>query len=160
MIPAGGVRSPRVPIRCLLPDGWRANGATAAGPYNRAMQERGVLLFAHGARDPRWAEPFRRILDRLRTAEPGLPAELAFLELMAPDLAGGVAALAARGCRSVVVVPLFLGTGGHLREDLPRLLDAAARAHPGVAIRAVPAIGEQDAVADAIARACAALARA
>jgi sirohydrochlorin ferrochelatase len=28
-------------------------------------------------------------------------------------------------------VPLFLGTGGHLRRDLPPLVDALRAAHPG-----------------------------
>jgi sirohydrochlorin cobaltochelatase len=123
------------------------------------MAERGVLLFAHGARDPRWAEPFQRVLGRLADQAPDLPAALAFLEFMTPDLEGGVDALAARGCRSILIVPLFLGTGGHLRDDVPALVDAARRAHPALAIRLAPAIGEQDAVTDAIARACATLAR-
>jgi len=124
------------------------------------MPDRGVLLFAHGARDPRWAEPFRRVLARLADSAPDLPATLAFLEFMTPGLEGGVDALAARGCRSIVIVPLFLGTGGHLRDDVPVLVDAARRAHPSLAITLAPAIGEQDAVTDAIARACATLARA
>jgi len=124
------------------------------------MPDRGVLLFAHGARDPRWAEPFNRVLARLAESAPDLPAALAFLEFMTPGLEGGVDALAARGCRSILIVPLFLGTGGHLRDDVPALVDAARQAHPSLTISLAPAIGEQDAVTDAIARSCAALARA
>ena len=37
----------------------------------------GLVLFAHGARDPRWAEPFEAVAARLRTLEPGVPPHLA-----------------------------------------------------------------------------------
>jgi len=114
---------------------------------------RATLLFAHGARDPRWAEPFEAVAGRVRAAAPERPVRLAFLELMSPDLGAAVAALVADGATRVDVVPLFLGTGGHLRRDLPRLIEAARAAHPGVELRLHPAIGEQAEVIEAMARA-------
>ncbi len=114
---------------------------------------RALVLFAHGARDPRWAEPFEAVAERVRRAEPGLAVQLAFLELMAPTLTSAIDALAASGAITIDVVPLFLGTGGHLRKDLPPLVDAVRAAHPGLAIRLHAAIGEHAAVIDAMARA-------
>jgi sirohydrochlorin cobaltochelatase len=114
---------------------------------------RALVLFAHGARDPRWAEPFEAVAARVRAAAPGVPVVLAFLELMQPSLAEAVAALVAEGVTRVDVVPLFLGTGGHLRQDLPPLVEALRAAHPGVAIGLHAAIGEHAAVIDAMARA-------
>ena len=114
---------------------------------------RSLVLFAHGARDPRWAEPFEAVAARIRAAAPELAVALAFLELMAPSLGDAVAAEVARGATRVDVVPLFLGTGGHLRQDLPPLVDALRAAHPGVEIRLHAAIGEHPAVSDAMARA-------
>ena len=114
---------------------------------------RALVLFAHGARDPRWAEPFEAVAARVRAAAPGVPVVLAFLELMQPSLADALAALVAEGAARVDVVPLFLGTGGHLRQDLPPLVDALRAAHPGVAIGLHAAIGEHAAVIDAMARA-------
>jgi sirohydrochlorin cobaltochelatase len=114
---------------------------------------RALVLFAHGARDPRWAEPFEAVAARVRAAAPGVPVVLAFLELMQPSLAEAVAALVAEGATRVDVVPLFLGTGGHLRQDLPPLVEALRAAHPGVAIGLHAAIGEHAAVIDAMARA-------
>lgn len=32
------------------------------------MHSHGIVLFGHGARDPRWAEPFERLAARLRGA--------------------------------------------------------------------------------------------
>jgi sirohydrochlorin cobaltochelatase len=114
---------------------------------------RSLVLFAHGARDPHWAEPFEAVAARVRAATPELAVVLAFLELMAPSLADAVAAQVAEGATRVDVVPLFLGTGGHLRRDLPPLVDALRAAHPGVEIRLHDAIGEHPAVSEAMARA-------
>ena len=112
-----------------------------------------VVLFAHGARDPRWAEPFEAIAAQVRAAVPGGRVALAFLELMTPTLAEAVERVVAEGATAVDVVPLFLGTGGHLRQDLPPLVDALRSAHPDVAIRLHAAIGEHAAVSEAMARA-------
>ncbi len=114
---------------------------------------RALVLFAHGARDARWAEPFEAVAARIRHAAPALAVRLAFLEMMAPTLGDAVDSLATAGASEVDIVPLFLGTGGHLRRDLPPLLDAIRAAHPALAIRLHAAIGEHAAVLDAMARA-------
>ena len=114
---------------------------------------RGLLLFAHGARDPNWAEPFEAVVDRVRTAAPSTPVALGFLEFMTPTLAEAAEQLIDAGCDSVHVVPLFLGAGGHVRRDLPDLLARFALCHPRVEFRLHPAIGEVDEVVDAMARA-------
>ena len=111
----------------------------------------GLLLFAHGARDPRWALPFEDVARRIRVVRPGLALELAFLEFMAPDVLEAGRRLAAAGCRSVDVLPLFLGAGGHVRKDLPLLLDRLGAQFPAVQWRLQPAIGEAEAVVAAMA---------
>ena len=119
--------------------------------------KRGVLLFAHGARDPRWAEPFDGVAQRVRRADPALSVQLAYLEFMAPTLRDAGASLVAAGCARVDVVPLFLGAGGHVRKDLPALLAELSAEHPGVHWQLQRAIGEIDSVIDAMARAAIAL---
>lgn len=115
----------------------------------------GLLLFAHGARDPRWAEPFEAVAARVRAARPGVPVRLAFLEFMLPDLPTAAAGLVEAGCAGIDVVPLFLGAGGHVRKDLPALMETLRARHPGVDFRLHPAIGELPAVIDAMADAAA-----
>ena len=114
---------------------------------------RAIVLFAHGARDPRWAEPFEAIAAQVRAAVPGGRVALAFLELMTPTLAEAVGRLAAEGATAVDVVPLFLGSGGHVRTDLPALVAALRLAHPEITLRLHPAIGEHASVVAAMARA-------
>jgi sirohydrochlorin cobaltochelatase len=113
----------------------------------------GLILFAHGARDPRWAEPFEAVATAVRAARPGLPVRLAFLEFMAPTLPEAGAELAAAGCTQLTVLPMFLGAGGHVRKDLPLLMDTLSAAHPGVQLSLLPAVGEIDGVVAAMAAA-------
>ena len=111
----------------------------------------GLLLLAHGARDPRWARPFEDIVRRIRVERPAVAVELAFLEFIAPDLPTAGARLAAAGCVSVDVLPLFLGAGGHVRKDLPRLVEQVAALYPAVRWHVAPTIGEIDSVVAAMA---------
>ena len=113
----------------------------------------GLLLFAHGARDPRWALPFEAVVQRLAVLAPQRPVRLAFLEFMAPSLLEAGDAPVAQGCDDIEVVPLFLGAGGHVRKDLPELLARLRQAHPGTTWLLRPAIGEVESVIDAMARA-------
>jgi sirohydrochlorin cobaltochelatase len=114
--------------------------------------QQGLILFAHGARDPRWAEPFEAVAARVRAARPGLKVRLAFLELMQPSLGDAGSALVAEGCGALQVLPLFLGAGGHVRKDLPVLVEALRAAHPGVSVTLHPAAGELPAVHAALAQ--------
>jgi sirohydrochlorin cobaltochelatase len=115
------------------------------------MADRGIVLFAHGARDVRWAEPFERLRSRVEARRPDLTVRLAFLEHLKPDLADAVRALADRGVTRVRIVPLFFGRGGHLRDDFPRHVALAQAAAPAVAIDVAPAAGEDPAVIEALA---------
>ncbi len=111
----------------------------------------GILLFAHGARNPAWADPFRAIARHMQQCAPQHPVALAFLELMPPDLSTAAAALIDQGCTELTVVPLFLGAGGHILNDLPVLVTQLQQAHPQVTVRATATIGQTDAIIRAIA---------
>ena len=76
---------------------------------------------------------------------------LAFLELMAPDLPTVADAMVADGITRIDILPLFLGTGGHLRRDLPPLVDDIQARHPSVSIKLHAAAGEAPALIAAMA---------
>ena len=111
---------------------------------------RGIVLFAHGARDPEWARPFERIRDRVRSSRPECPIELAYLEVMAPTLEEAIASLAGEGASSITVFPLFMAQGGHLKHDLPKILDAIRQTHPNLPLSLETAIGEVPEILEAI----------
>jgi len=108
----------------------------------------GLVLFAHGSREPEWATPFERIAQQLSTS---YLVELAYLERMKPTLDEAVASVVKRGAKRIRIVPLFLGAGGHIKEDLPKLAEAARAHHAGVEIVLEMTIGERQEITDAIA---------
>ncbi|MGZ5034733.1 MAG: sirohydrochlorin chelatase [Usitatibacter sp.] len=112
---------------------------------------RGIVLFAHGARDPEWAGPFLQIRDRIRGSRPECPIEIAFLESISPTLEEAIQSLLDEGALAITVFPLFMAQGGHLKHDLPRILDAIRATHPRIPIALEPAIGEVPEVLAAIA---------
>ena len=109
-----------------------------------------LILFAHGARDAQWAEPFRAMQKAVSGKRPDLTVELAFLEIMQPSLADCIAGLAQGGHGRIVIAPLFLAQGGHLKQDLPRLLKELGAKHPQADISVLPPIGEVTELLDAI----------
>ena len=114
------------------------------------MTTTGLILFGHGARDPQWAEPMRRVAASIEQASPALPVELAFLEFLTPTLPEAIDRLA-RSCGRIAVVPLFIAQAGHLKRDVPLLLDLARSRHPGLSIELAAPVGESDLVLAAIA---------
>lgn len=120
------------------------------------MTARALILFAHGARDARWAAPFERLRQLLRAQLPEVRVELAFLELMSPRLPELIRDLAAQGCDDITVVPVFFGQGGHVLRDLPPMVEGIRVAHPGMRLKLAGAVGEDESVLRAIAAYCAA----
>jgi len=114
----------------------------------------GLILLAHGARDPRWREPFERLLERVCAKRPELAVRLAFLELMSPDLLTAGEELVATGSKALRIVPVFFGQGGHVRDDVPVLIEALRKQFPGVGVTLGRAAGEDGGVIDALATFC------
>jgi sirohydrochlorin cobaltochelatase len=91
-----------------------------------------LILFAHGARDPEWANPMRRVQAAVRQQQPDVPVELAFLEFMAPTCPS---VRSPRWClpaarRKIVVMPMFIARGGHLKRDAPEMLAMLRSTYP------------------------------
>jgi sirohydrochlorin cobaltochelatase len=102
----------------------------------------GLILFAHGSRDPLWHQPLQAVQARLQAARPELLVALAYLEISSPDLSQCALDLVAQGCTQVHVLPMFLGSGRHVREDLPALVQALRQRCPQIDLHLSPPIGE------------------
>ena len=114
------------------------------------MNDQAIILFAHGARDPDWAAPFNIIRQQLQAARPQLQIELAFQDFMSPTLGEAAAQVAARGTKRAVLVPLFMAQGGHLKQDLPRMVGKIREQHPQLQLQLMPAIGDAPEILQAI----------
>jgi sirohydrochlorin cobaltochelatase len=118
------------------------------------MIKPGIVLFGHGARDPRWAEPFHRLREIVAAERPDAVVTTAFLELMTPDLDAAADVLVADGATSLTVVPIFFGQGAHVRRDLPERIDALRSRRPDLPVTLAGAAGEDVDVLAALADYC------
>jgi len=103
---------------------------------------RGIVLFAHGSSDPRWRAPTEAVAAEIKRCDPEVRVLCAYLERTEPDLPTAVNQLAAAGARRISVLPIFLGSGKHVRDDLPRQLTALQAAHPQLQLSLLPMVGE------------------
>ena len=106
----------------------------------------GIILFAHGSRDPQWRLPMQAVASQIAARAPTTPVRCAYLELCEPNLSVAATDLIAAGVRKIKVFPLFLGVGKHAREDLPLLIEQIQAAHPGIQLELLATAGENPAL--------------
>jgi sirohydrochlorin cobaltochelatase len=112
----------------------------------------GIILFAHGSRDPLWKRPIEDVAARIRERNPQTPVACAYLELTEPDLAQAAANMIESGITHIRITPLFLGVGRHAREDLPVLVSDLITRHPTVHFELQAAVGENPQLIDLMAQ--------
>lgn len=115
------------------------------------MPKTALILFAHGSRDPEWASPLRRVRTAVLSGSPNLKIELAFLEFLAPSLQDCASAMVSEGFDRIVIVPMFIAQGGHLKNDLPLIIDELRGRFPNVGFEMPGPVGEADSVVQAMA---------
>lgn len=101
-----------------------------------------LVAVAHGSRDPAASRTVIALLERVRALRPDVPVRLGHIELNQPLLADTLAVL--RG--EAVVVPLLLGRGYHVKQDIP----AAVAAAPHLAARTAAPLGPHPLLAEAL----------
>jgi sirohydrochlorin cobaltochelatase len=117
-----------------------------------------LILFAHGARDARWAQTLHALRTAVLARRPRSRVELAFLEFQSPTLGDALADAVAAGCTRIDIAPVFWASGGHIVNDPPPLLDAFRRSAPHVRLNVLPVLSELPGMTDFIANALNALA--
>ena len=109
---------------------------------SKSTSDSALVLFAHGSRDPKWAEPFKAIQALIHAQAPDMPVELAFLELMEPGIQECLIELANKSVKRISIVPIFLAAGRHLRKDLPALVAPIQKQYPDLVINVTAPIGD------------------
>jgi sirohydrochlorin cobaltochelatase len=105
-------------------------------------RSRGIILFAHGSRDPLWRAPVEAVAKQIIARQPDILVRCAYLEMCRPSLPDAAIDLIAAGVCQLRVFPIFLGVGKHAREDLPALIAQIKASHPDVTVELLPAAGE------------------
>ncbi len=98
-----------------------------------------IILLAHGSSDSDWSATFEKM------AEPTCASlsnvSVAYMELSQPSMEDVIRSAATKGCTHIIVVPLFLAAGKHLKVDIPRKLEKL-KEETGISYKLLPAIGE------------------
>jgi sirohydrochlorin cobaltochelatase len=95
----------------------------------------GVLIAAHGSRDPAGVAEFWALARAWQNLRPDRLQAAGFLEFERPTIGEAIDDLVARGARQVTVVPAMLMAAGHVKNDVPSEVQEAGGRHPGVAFR-------------------------
>ncbi|HEX8964425.1 MAG TPA: CbiX/SirB N-terminal domain-containing protein [Rhodocyclaceae bacterium] len=112
---------------------------------------KGILLFGHGARNPEYAEPFRRIKAAMQLRDPAARIEIGFLELQQPTFEEAIDALVRQGVHDIRIVPIFFAPGRHVLKDLPERAAFALDRYPELNVEVADAVGMVPSVVDAMA---------
>ena len=89
----------------------------------------GVMVCGHGSRDIDAIEEFQRLVRGLASRLPAYPLESGFLEFARPILREGLDRLRGHGVDHVLAIPGMLFAAGHVKNDVPSVLNAYAAEH-------------------------------
>ncbi len=89
----------------------------------------GVMVCGHGSRDASAVAEFRRLVNGLIGRLPEYAVESGFLEFARPILREGLDRLRLKGVSQVLAVPGMLFAAGHVKNDVPSVLNAYAAEH-------------------------------
>ncbi|WP_412542078.1 CbiX/SirB N-terminal domain-containing protein [Longispora sp. K20-0274] len=116
--------------------GAERGAQVSPGPVPGGAGRPALVLLAHGSRDPRAAMTTEDLALAVSAARPGLDVRVAYLDHAWPRPGEVLAALAASGAPSAVVVPLLLTSAYHGTVDVPAVL-----ADPPLPVHRAPIVG-------------------
>ncbi|HUC61927.1 MAG TPA: sirohydrochlorin chelatase [Alphaproteobacteria bacterium] len=99
------------------------------------MRKTGIMLCGHGSRDGEAIAEFEAFARALRARLADHEVEWGFLEFARPIIREGLDALVARGCDEILALPCMLFAAGHVKNDVPSVLNRYQAEHPEVSIR-------------------------
>ncbi len=94
----------------------------------------GILLCGHGSRDPGASREFAALAQKLAARLPEYDLEHAFLEFAQPVIRDGLDSLRAKGNDRILAVPGMLFAAGHVKNDIPSVLNAYMAQNAGVQV--------------------------
>ncbi len=94
----------------------------AEGPHGPI----GVLVCGHGSRNRLAVEEFAALVAQLQQRLAPVPVEFGYLEFARPILREGLDALRRQGVRHVLAIPAMLFAAGHVKNDIPSVLNTYA----------------------------------
>lgn len=109
-----------------------------------------ILYIGHGTRSKKDMEGVRTFLQRVMESSDIPIQECCFLKLTQPLIEEGFLRCVDRGATEITIVPLFLLAAGHIKEDIPQVLNSLCKRYPSIDVRVRDPLGIKDKILDAI----------
>ena len=93
------------------------------------MSRTGVMICGHGSRDADACAEFAQVVHLIEHALPEYPVAMGYLEFARPIIREGLDRLRDQGVGHVLAVPGMLFAAGHVKNDVPSVLNAYAAEH-------------------------------
>lgn len=110
----------------------------------------GVIILSHGSRSPEALITLRKLKDMVIAKGNFDAVEGASLQFNQPDLPAVLADMAGRGMDRVIVMPLFLYMGMHMKRDIPEILAGQRELYPKMQIVMTANIGADKKLAEIV----------
>jgi sirohydrochlorin cobaltochelatase len=94
----------------------------------------GVMVCGHGSRDDEAVREFAAVAAGVARRLPHYPVESGFLEFARPIIRDGLDRLRAKGVDRILALPGMLFAAGHVKNDIPSVLNTYQAQHPGLRI--------------------------
>ncbi len=94
----------------------------------------GVMVCGHGSRDGGAVTEFAQVAKGLRKLMPDMPVEYGYLEFATPIIREGLDKLRDQGVTRILAVPGMLFAAGHVKNDIPSVLNTYAAQNDDVTI--------------------------
>jgi precorrin isomerase len=117
-----------------------------------AFDAEAIILLGHGSRVPGAGEGMEQVARRIREKIGHPMVETCSMQMLGPCFEDVFDRCAAQGARRIIVIPYFLHSGVHMREDIPGMLQEKARQYPGIAIILGKNLGYDESLADLVIR--------
>lgn len=92
-----------------------------------------LVIAGHGTRVNDGAEAAAVLVGKVRALLPDIRVEAGFVELTPPSVDEALDAVLT-DASAAVVVPLMIGTGGHVRDDIPGAIEVSRSRHPDATV--------------------------
>ncbi|PPA71124.1 sirohydrochlorin chelatase [Jeotgalibacillus proteolyticus] len=110
-----------------------------------------ILYIGHGTRSKKGADEAKQFLEAVINQVDVPIQEISFLELTEPYIDEGFKRCVERGATEIKIVPIFLLTAGHIKQDIPNELAPLRQQYPDVKLTITDSFGVQEIILDAIA---------
>ncbi len=114
--------------------------------------KRGLFILAHGSRSPEAGKQLENVVKNIE--DKGVGAfqfiEYGAMELSKPSFPEGIEKLVNKGVKEIVIVPLFLFFGNHIKKDIPKILEDIKKQHPEVKFTLTNPIGDDSRIVDIV----------